>query len=126
MGVCHVSWLAAHSLSLDEDLDYAFLKFQGELMDHDHTAVQMKAHQPPEDLVTELSTLTPNEVKANAALYCLIFFQKVSESGLIPHKSCFRIRVGCSHSGSLTCPGRQQPQNSGKFHVELPNFSQSK
>ena len=46
MGVCHASGLAVHSLLLDEDSDYAFLKFQVGLMDHEHTAVQMKAHQP--------------------------------------------------------------------------------
>ena len=45
MGVCHVSRLAVHSLLLDEDLDYAFLKFQVGLLDHEHKAVQMKAHQ---------------------------------------------------------------------------------
>ena len=45
MGVCYVSWPAVHSLLLDEDLDYAFLKFQVGLMDHEHTAVQMKAPQ---------------------------------------------------------------------------------
>ena len=45
MGVCYVSWLAVHSLLLDEDLDYAFLEFQVGWQDHEHTAVQMKAHQ---------------------------------------------------------------------------------
>ena len=46
MGVYYGSWLVVHSLLLDEDLDYAFLEFQVGLMDHEHTAAQMKAHQP--------------------------------------------------------------------------------